>query len=103
MDKTARIWDAATGKQLQVLTGHQAGFWTVVFSPDGTKVLTASEDNTARIWDAVTGKQIAVLSGHTDKVIVCGLQFRTANALSHRRSTRPHVSGTPRRSSNLPS
>jgi WD40 repeat protein len=68
MDKTARIWDATTGKQLQVLTGHQAGLWTVVFSPDGTKVLTASEDKTARIWDAVTGKQIAVLNGHTDKV-----------------------------------
>ncbi len=68
MDKTARIWDAATGKQLLVLNGHQAGIWTAVFSPDGTRVLTAAEDNTARIWDAKTGAQIAVLSGHSEKV-----------------------------------
>ena len=67
-EKTARIWDTATGKQLQVLRGHEAGLWTVVFSPDGSRVLTASEDKTARLWDAATGQQIAVLSGHDDKV-----------------------------------
>lgn len=31
------------------------------FSPDGSRVVTASQDETARIWDAATGRQIAVL------------------------------------------
>ena len=28
------------------------------FSPDGTRIVTACEDNTARVWDAATGKPL---------------------------------------------
>ena len=64
-DKTARIWDAATGKEIAVLRGHDdASCISAAFSPDGSRIVTASEDNTARIWDAATGKEIAVLRGH---------------------------------------
>ncbi len=38
------------------------------YSPDGTRIVTASDDKTARIWDARTGAQLAVLSGHGDRV-----------------------------------
>ena len=30
--------------------------WSAAFSPDGSRIVTASEDNTARIWDAATGQ-----------------------------------------------
>ena len=56
-DKTARLWDAATGKQIFVLN-HDGWVRNVVFSPDGKYVATASDDNTARIWNASTGKLI---------------------------------------------
>ncbi len=39
-----------------------------VFSPDGTKILTASEDGTAKLWDAQSGALIADLKGHTEWV-----------------------------------
>jgi WD40 repeat protein len=49
-DRSARLWDAASGKQLAVLQGHEDSVGSAAFSPDGAKVVTASDDRTARIW-----------------------------------------------------
>ena len=67
-DRSARIWDAASGKQLAVLSGHDHAVRTAAFSPDGRRIVTASADQTARIWDADTAMPLEVLSGHTDMV-----------------------------------
>ncbi len=67
-DRTARVWDAATGKEIAVLRGHEDSVYSAAFSPDGARVVTASVDRTARVWDAATGKEIAVLRGHKDLV-----------------------------------
>ena len=40
----------------------------VAFSPEGTRVLTGSNDNTARLWEAATGKVVATLAGHAGAV-----------------------------------
>jgi WD40 repeat protein len=44
-DHSARVWDAATGKPLSTLTGHGSYVRSAAFSPEGTRVVTASEDN----------------------------------------------------------
>ena len=67
-DRTARIWDVATGKQLVTLAGHTATVQSAAFSPNGTRVLTASDDGTARIWDTETGVELAALVGHGDRL-----------------------------------
>jgi Tol biopolymer transport system component len=67
-DGTARIWDAATGKQMAVLWGHEDYVTFAAFSPDGSRIVTGSSDKTARIWDAATGEEMAVLRGHEDSV-----------------------------------
>jgi WD40 repeat protein len=67
-DKTARIWDVVSGRELMVLRGHQDAIWSVSFSPDGKRILTGSDDRTARLWDAVSGAPIALLRGHQDEV-----------------------------------
>ena len=51
-DKTARIWDAATAKEIAALRGHDDTVYCAAFSPDGSRIITASRDGTARIWDA---------------------------------------------------
>jgi WD40 repeat protein/serine/threonine protein kinase len=54
---------AADGAIL-ALRGHARSILSAAFSPDGTRVITASRDETARVWDASTGQEIAILRGH---------------------------------------
>ena len=57
-DKTAKLWDAASGKLLASFD-HLGGVLHALFSPDGARILTASMDNTAKLWDAASGKLLA--------------------------------------------
>ena len=49
-DRTARLWDTATSKQLGPSMRHTMGVCDAVFAPDGTRALTCSWDGTARLW-----------------------------------------------------
>jgi WD40 repeat protein len=65
LDRTARLWDAATGAELKVFTGHTGDVTALAFSPDNRLALSASQDNTARLWDLATGAQIALFTTPT--------------------------------------
>ena len=67
-DKTARLWDPATGDHLRTLTGHTGSVWGVAFSPDGRLLATAGGDGTARLWDPATGEHLRTLTGHDRSV-----------------------------------
>ncbi|ONH59310.1 hypothetical protein CcI49_17915 [Frankia sp. CcI49] len=54
----ARVWDAVSGQELLTLTGHGRRVWDGVWSPDGSRILTVSDDGTMRIWDAVDGRPV---------------------------------------------
>jgi len=53
-----------------VLRGHTGGVLYASYSPDGTKIVTASEDDTARIWDAHTGRQLLPPLSQADDVLM---------------------------------
>ena len=63
-DRTARLWDAQTGRLLLPCAGHSGPVTGVAFSPDGTRLATASADKTARLWDARTGQLLREFKGH---------------------------------------
>lgn len=70
-----RIWNTpieneiGTEEKEWILTGHTDMVWSVSFSPDGNKIVSASADKTIIIWDATTGEQIGQpLKGHTNTV-----------------------------------
>lgn len=56
-DRTARIWEIATGQQHSTPFVHDDMVFGVAFSRDGRRLATASRDNTARIWEIATGQE----------------------------------------------
>eukprot|EP01043_Picozoa_sp_COSAG02_P067732 COSAG02_NODE_10989_length_1816_cov_5.031450_1_plen_171_part_00 len=55
-----------------VLVGHSSAVWSAGFSPDGTKVVSASGDETVRLWNVATGECEQTLAGHSDNVMSAG-------------------------------
>jgi WD40 repeat protein len=60
------VWDASTGAHLHTLEGHSDVVKAVQFSPDGSKLVSASDDNKVMVWDASTGARLHTLEGHSD-------------------------------------
>jgi WD40 repeat protein len=57
-----------SGELLTKLIGHTRAVTNASFSPDGQRIVTASEDKTARIWD-LSGRPLAKLEGHRGKIV----------------------------------
>lgn len=64
----ARVYEAATGKELASFKGHGGIVFCAAFSPDGATLVTGGDDGVVRVWDAATGRLRAELKGHTDSV-----------------------------------
>jgi len=67
-EKEATVWDTHKRHTMWTLTGHTKTVWCSVFSPDGTRIVTASDDGTARVWETETGRALAEYGGHDGKV-----------------------------------
>ena len=78
--RSTRLWDAASGKEIQrlkipmayeSLDGIVPEFvvTSVVFAPDGRTILTGCSDRTVRLWDAASGREIRRLQGNLDSPV----------------------------------
>ncbi len=54
-----------SGRCLLTYHGHAAAVRQVTWSPNGTRLASASQDGTAHIWDATSGKQLLTSGGYT--------------------------------------
>lgn len=54
-DKTIKLWDIRTGRQLCILEGHRGSVRAVAFSPDGETLVSGGGDNSIYIWQCDRG------------------------------------------------
>ncbi len=57
-----------TSQDPYVLEGHTGEIESIVWSPDGSLLASASVDQTVRIWNGVTLQTVTILEGHSDIV-----------------------------------
>lgn len=74
-DHAIRVWDLESGQCLRTLTGHTGVINSVIVTPDGQGILSASgadrgiQDNTLRLWDLSNGRCLHIFKGHSSDVM----------------------------------
>src|SRR5262249_35554080 len=61
-DNCVIIWEPESGQQVRRLN-HANMVWRAIFSPDGQRLATCSDDGTIRFWDWATGIKTLTLRG----------------------------------------
>ena len=64
-DKTIKLWNLATNKEVRTLKGHSGFINFLTITPDGQLLVSASADKTMKVWNLSTGKAIRTLKGHS--------------------------------------
>ena len=66
-DRTVRLFDVATKKELQRFAGKDSGAFPVSFSPDA-KLAMCAGNSTIHLWDLSTGGEVGSLKGHESAI-----------------------------------
>ena len=69
MDRTVRVWDLETGKELKKLVGHNSWSWQIALSADEKNLFSASSvEGKVYRWDLESGRPIQTYAGHSQWV-----------------------------------
>ena len=63
--QTLKVWDLLSSQAIHTLKGHTGWLTSVAYSPDGTRIATASRDQTIILWDPSIGQESLTLNGHS--------------------------------------
>ncbi len=66
-DRTAKLWEVSTGREMRTFIGHEGTVQALCFSPDGKYIATGSTDKTVKLWNVLTGKLIMTYEDKNDK------------------------------------
>ncbi|ODV88425.1 hypothetical protein CANCADRAFT_33025 [Tortispora caseinolytica NRRL Y-17796] len=82
LDRSAIVWDAATGQQIRRFTEHHGPVYATSFAPNGALLASGSLDGTVKLWDlrATAYKPLQTLSEATD--VLSTVQFGTTSVVT---------------------
>jgi uncharacterized protein (TIGR03067 family) len=73
-DRSLRLWNVETGRELRRYERHVGSVMSVAFSPDSLWVASGSADQTVRVFDRVTGEEVHRLTSRK-QTFVNGITF----------------------------
>jgi WD40 repeat protein len=96
MDKSVRLWDVETGKELARHEDHAEIVWRVAYSPDGRHILSGGgdtysvkadrfkvgKDHTLRLWASDSLQELRRFEGHTHSTRAVALSIDGKQAIS---------------------
>jgi WD40 repeat protein len=72
-NRTARVWNAASGEEVSSFQGHLTRVFSVAFHPRGEYLASGDGDFLVRLWNPATGRALDTLAGHADYIL--GIAF----------------------------
>ncbi len=67
-DKTVKLWELSTGREVRSFLGHSASINQVDFSSDGNYLISANGDASIKIWEVATGKELFSIKPDAERV-----------------------------------
>jgi WD40 repeat protein len=92
-DKTLKLWEVATGREVRTFIGHTGRVLSVALSADGRYALSGSQDQTLRLWDVATGREVrtCAVEGFLNWIHSIALSHDGRYALSGASDTTPKL------------
>ena len=78
-----KVWDVASGKELETLKGHASQVMSVHFHPDDQRIVSTSADRTIRIWVTGVFSESLLLRRHREPLRRRRRQRLSRNTLGH--------------------
>jgi len=67
-DNAVRLWDAETGEQTAILSGHSDWITSLAYSPDGTVLASGGQDTNIWFWNIETATSLRLIEDHQAEV-----------------------------------
>jgi WD40 repeat protein len=90
-DRSVRLWDVESGKQIRCMTGHTGGVNSVALSFDGGLALSGSEDKCVHLWELPSGRELRRFRGYRGVVTSVIFYGDARKALSASRERTVHL------------
>ncbi|MDB5335907.1 MAG: repeat-containing protein [Planctomycetaceae bacterium] len=75
MDNSILVWaNPPAAMPAKTLAGHTRWVRDLAYTPDGTRLVSVSDDRSVRVWNLADGKALHTLTGHTDWIMALAIR-----------------------------